>query len=150
MVFFGFFCLSFFSNHTLYTLHPETSPGETISETKNSGVCSNHLNSPTTLTFEKALELIGPRVQLTVAAADDQARNSPLDTALSSSSESIERNLNMALNNGQFYPGIFEQTGDVSLAMPDLGLFGFDVAGHLSTDGGVLGETRYYLDPSRQ
>ncbi|KAI8716204.1 Zn(2)-C6 fungal-type domain-containing protein [Fusarium sp. LHS14.1] len=100
--------------------------------------------------MEKALELIGPRVQLAIAPADDQARNSPLDTALSSSSESIERNLNMALNNGQFYPGIFEQAGDVSLAMPDLGLFGFDVAGHLSTDGGVLGETRYYLDPSRQ
>ncbi|WAO87368.1 Zn(2)-C6 fungal-type domain-containing protein [Fusarium falciforme] len=100
--------------------------------------------------MEKALELVGPRVQLAVALADDQARNSPLDTALSSSSESIERSLNMALNNGQFYPGIFEQAGDVSLAMPDLGLFGFDVAGHLSTDGGVLGETRYYLDPSRQ
>lgn len=97
----------------------------------------------------KALESIGARVQPTVAPTNGQAQNSPLNTQLLSSNGNIEQNLSMALENGQFRPGIFEQAGDVSLATPDLGLLGFDVAGSLSIDEGFLGETPYYPDPSR-
>ncbi|KAM0420395.1 hypothetical protein ACHAPT_011815 [Fusarium lateritium] len=84
----------------------------------------------------KALESIRARSRPAVASTDSQAEKSPLDMAL-----------DMALQNGQFHPGIFEQPGDVSLATPDLGLLGFDMTGSISLDEGILGETLHTTLP---
>ncbi|KAM5359547.1 hypothetical protein ACJZ2D_014403 [Fusarium nematophilum] len=94
----------------------------------------------------KALESIRARAGPAVAPMDVQAETSPLDT----SDGRIEQDLNMALQNGQFHPGVFEQAGDVLLATPDLGFLGFPVTGSISLDEGILGDTVFGSEPVKE
>ncbi|KAJ3543000.1 hypothetical protein NM208_g3806 [Fusarium decemcellulare] len=99
--------------------------------------------------MEKALESIRSRVQ-PVDPSNGYARDPPLNTAPLSSNESIEQSLNMTIHSGQFHPGVFEQAEDASLAIADLGVLGFEVAGSLAMEEAFLGEAPYYPDPRGQ